>query len=95
VRGKGPAGGRENRLRPLSSARALQVRVNAEGHPTFVVRSGGSRRVEAIRESWRIDDEWWREPIRRWYAEVVLEDGKSLTLYHDLVKDRWFEQGGG
>ena len=55
---------------------------------------GGTRpeRVAAIREVWRIDDEWWRRPISRLYHEVVLENGKLLTLYLDLVDGGWWEQ---
>jgi hypothetical protein len=49
--------------------------------------------VEAVRETWRIDDEWWRRPISRVYHTVVLEDGKSVTLYQDLAAGGWFMQG--
>jgi hypothetical protein len=49
--------------------------------------------VEVVRECWRIDDEWWRRPISRLYFSVVLENGKSLTLFQDLVQGGWFVQG--
>jgi hypothetical protein len=58
-------------------------------------RVRGSERtgkVAAIRETWRIDDEWWRRPISRLYYEVVLENGRILTLYHDLLEGGWWEQ---
>jgi len=38
-------------------------------------------KVEAILESWRIDDEWWRHMIARAYLEVILEGGKRLVLF--------------
>ncbi|MGB1656564.1 MAG: hypothetical protein ACPHO4_04375 [Longimicrobiales bacterium] len=47
-----------------------------------------------IRERWRIDDEWWRHAISRDYLTVVLDDGKALTLYHDLLMDEWYVQRG-
>jgi hypothetical protein len=50
--------------------------------------------VSAVRERWRIDDEWWRTPISRAYRAVVLDDGRSVTLYHDLLEDRWYAQRG-
>jgi len=48
--------------------------------------------VEAILESWRIDDEWWRHMIARAYLEVILEGGKRLVLFQDLITGQWFVQ---
>jgi len=48
--------------------------------------------VLQVRERWRIDDEWWRAPISRLYYQVVMEGGRSLTLYHDLEEDGWYRQ---
>ncbi|MFW6200311.1 MAG: hypothetical protein ACOC8K_07055 [Gemmatimonadota bacterium] len=53
---------------------------------------GGMKEVVQIREIWRIDDEWWREPVSRLYFEVVLEDGKRAVLYRDLTDGRWYRQ---
>jgi hypothetical protein len=49
--------------------------------------------VAAIRERWRIDDEWWRRPISRLYYVLALEGGQMLSLYRDLEDGRWFLQG--
>jgi len=54
---------------------------------------GRFQRVRAIHETWRIDDEWWREEIARRYFAVELENGRRLTIYHDLVSGGWFAQG--
>jgi hypothetical protein len=48
--------------------------------------------VEAILESWRIDDEWWRQPISRAYMEVLLVRGKRVMLFQDLFTGLWFIQ---
>jgi hypothetical protein len=48
--------------------------------------------VTAIQNAWRIDDEWWRERISRHYFRVELGDGQVLTVFHDLVSDRWYQQ---
>lgn len=74
----------------------MRVETDAEGRPAAVALPDSSRRslrlVEAVRESWRIDDEWWRRPISRAYWEVVLEPGRVVTLYRDLVDGRWYLQ---
>ncbi|MSQ10957.1 MAG: hypothetical protein EXR52_08165 [Dehalococcoidia bacterium] len=53
------------------------------------------RRVLAVQDAWRIDDEWWRDrPIARRYFCVQVEGDLLVTLYHDLAIDAWFEQRG-
>ncbi len=84
---------RVERLRPLNHPRRVQVREDENGRPRILYLDRKPRRVEAIREQWRIDDEWWREPISRRYVMLVLEDGKPLTLYRDLIGGGWYMQG--
>jgi hypothetical protein len=48
--------------------------------------------VETIGESWRVDDEWWRQPINRRYFDVVLEGGKHVVLFEDLMTGQWWMQ---
>jgi hypothetical protein len=81
------------KLRALNEPRPIRVRASDEGRPQAVMEGSRSRRVEVVRECWRIDDEWWRRPISRLYFSVVLENGKSLTLFQDLVQGGWFVQG--
>lgn len=50
------------------------------------------RRVLAIRDRWRIDDEWWRAPVSRRYFEVLLEGGQLHTIFQDGASERWFIQ---
>jgi hypothetical protein len=52
----------------------------------------GRRDVETIGEIWRVDDEWWRQPISRRYIEVILSGGRHVVLYQDLNTGEWFEQ---
>jgi hypothetical protein len=82
------------RLRPLDSPTPVGVCTDREGRPTEVRIPGGreGRKVAAVREVWRIDDEWWRRPISRLYHEVALENGKLLTLYLDLEDGGWWKQ---
>jgi len=49
--------------------------------------------VEAVLEVWRIDDEWWRKrPVSRLYFSLLLEDGRAVTVYQDLIGLRWASQ---
>ncbi|MHB1538762.1 MAG: hypothetical protein ACYCUM_00550 [Solirubrobacteraceae bacterium] len=78
-------------LRTLNRPRAARVRVGDDGAPSSV--DGAT--VEAMRETWLLEDAWWTEhPLRRRYWEVVLADGASVVVFHDLCTGRWFAQAG-
>lgn len=81
------------RLRALSEPRPVSVHEDGHGAPVAVREGRRWRRVEAVSERWRIDDEWWRRPISRIYHRVVLEDGALRTLYRDLETGRWHMHG--
>jgi hypothetical protein len=85
---------RRLRLRPLDLPSAVRVRTDRDEFPVMVWLGGGRQptRVAAVRESWRIDDEWWRDPLSRIYHDVVLENGKVVTLYQDLIEGTWWMQ---
>lgn len=85
------------RLRPLNQPARVEVRTDGEGRPLAIRTRRGQplQEISQIRESWRIDDEWWRRPVSREYHQVVLENGKVVTLYLDLAAGGWYLQGGG
>lgn len=86
---------RRPKLRPLGQPKVVSVRTDEHGAPTHVRLPGKpARSVAVVRERWRIDDEWWREAISRDYRAVVLDDGKLITLFHDLIEGRWYAQRG-
>ena len=80
------------RLRPLATPRAIRVRADAHEQPVAVWSGGRWNRIEAIRERWRIDDEWWRDPVSREYHVVVLQGGRLATIYRDRLRSTWFLQ---
>lgn len=84
---------RPSRLRPLNRPRPTRVDTDADGVPTAIHISGRRLAVESALETWRIDDEWWRaHPISRLYWRVLLEDGRVVDVFRDLITDRWARQ---
>jgi hypothetical protein len=66
-----------------------RVRAGANGRPQAV--DGDA--VEAVRESWLLEDRWWTDrPLRRRYWEVVTAGGRDLVLFRDLEAGSWFRQ---
>ena len=84
---------RTDRLRAVNEPQPVTVDLDESGLMT-VGRPDGRTvgTVEAILESWRIDDEWWRRTIARNYMEVMLEGGKRMVLFQDLLTGQWFAQ---
>ncbi len=92
-----------DRLRAVNVPQPAGVELDAGGSPAkiemrsaeFGMRNNDMQEpvtIEAVRETWRIDDEWWREPITRTYYEVLLQGGARLVLFVDLVTLEWFVQ---
>ena len=80
--------------RPLNRPRPLRVEAGDDGRPTAVWLSGRRYAVEAVLETWRIDDEWWRkQPVSRLYYSLLLEDGRTcIVVYRNLENGRWLKQ---
>ncbi len=85
---------RTDRLRAVNEPQPVTVQVDDTGTPVAVGRLGGSAvgTIESVNETWRIDDEWWRQTISRVYFEVMLEGGKRVVLFQDLISGNWFMQ---
>lgn len=79
-------------LRPLNQPSPIAVEADARGVPEAVLFKGVFRQVAAITDTWRIDDEWWRDEIARRYFAIELQGGRRITVYHDLVHDLWYAQ---
>jgi hypothetical protein len=78
-----------SRSRRLSEPSPARVRAAPDGRPETI----DGRTVEAVRESWVIEDRWWTDlPLRRRYWEVVTTDGRDLVAFRDLERRRWYTQ---
>jgi CO dehydrogenase/acetyl-CoA synthase delta subunit len=75
--------------RRLSIPIRVAVRAGDDGRPLEVDR----RQVDAVRESWLVEDRWWTEkPLRRHYWEVVTVSGRDEVVFCDLRSGRWWRQ---
>ena len=75
--------------RRLNEPIPSRVRAGEGGRPLAV----DGRAVDAVRESWLVEDRWWTDaPLRRRYWEVVLDGGRCAVVYRDLVAGTWFAQ---
>ena len=93
-----PSGGakRPRTLRRLNTPRPVEVRAGVVGVPSALLHNRRWLQVVEVLDRYRTDDRWWTaEPIARSYYELLLEDGRSVTLFRDEMKDSWWEQRYG
>jgi len=76
--------------RRLGAPTPISVRAAAEdGRPLRIA----AFTVEAVRESWLVEDRWWTTtPLRRRYWEVVTVCGRCLVVFRELRDGRWYGQ---
>jgi hypothetical protein len=75
--------------RRLSLPRRVSVSAGEDGRPQTV----DGMTVDAVRESWLLEDRWWTDrPLRRRYWEVVTTSGRDEIVFHDLLSGRWWRQ---
>ncbi len=75
--------------RRVSEPLPARVRADSGGRPLEV----DGEDVDAVRESWLVEDRWWTErPLRRRYWEVVTGGGRNVVVFRDLVAQGWYRQ---
>lgn len=79
-------------LRPLNSPQPISVDAMSDATPIAVFWRGQRRWVAALIDRWRIEDEWWRQPIARDYYLIALRGGGELTVFRDRLTDMWYAQ---
>jgi hypothetical protein len=75
--------------RRLNLPHRARVTAGSDGRPVLIE----GREVEAVRESWLVEDRWWTQaPLRRRYWEVLVAGGRNLVVFRDLEDGAWYEQ---
>ena len=83
---------RFDQLRTLNQPRPVKVDCDQQGRPLWLSWKGRRRKIEAIKDHWRLDDEWWRRPIQRHYYLVELDGGGLEVLFCDMLERCWYKQ---
>ena len=74
--------------RLLSPPAAVAVTLADDGTPSFI--SGAfSGSIDPIAR-WKVETEWWKQPVVREYWKALLNSNLLCELYHDLSRDEWF-----
>ena len=67
----------------------VQVETDDDGIPVRIRMDGVTHGEVGICNQWRVDDDWWREPVARAYFKVVTRDGLLCTVFWDEIRGTW------
>ena len=68
-----------------------KVQENAEQRPVAVTLFGQQLEVESIEERWEDEEDWWKDnPLVRVTYQVVLADGRRLTIFKNMLTGGWY-----
>src|SRR5438270_13921849 len=73
----------------LTPARPVRVRLDADGVPTHLESAAGWQPVTRVLNRWRIDCDWWRDPVSREYWRVLMGDVLALECFFNRVYGGW------
>ena len=83
-------------LRRLNGPRHIEVRLDIADVPIALRRNAGWLEVVELLDRHRTDDRWWTErTVARTYYELLLADGRTVTIFHDEIEGSWWEQRYG
>ncbi len=67
----------------------VQVETDTSGTPQRLRMDGVTSGEVGICNHWRVDDDWWREPVARDYFKLVTRDGLLCTIFLDEIRGTW------
>ncbi len=84
---------RSGPVRPLNLPTLLEVIQSKDKKPKSI---GIPLHVDVIviLDSWHTRTRWWRKDgtIDRKYFDCLMRDGRRMTIFLDIEKDKWFQQ---
>ena len=65
---------------------------SSDNVPVRVLFKRKMQEVREITNIWRVDDSWWSRPASRMYFALELHGGSRITVFHDLLSNKWYRQ---
>ena len=66
---------------------AVEAELDTDGR-LVAIRWNGRRVPVEVCNRWRVEEDWWREPISRDYFKIVAREWLAL-IYLDRVEGTW------
>jgi hypothetical protein len=79
-------------MRPASFNPELIDVFSSDNIPVRVHFKEKVQKVQEITNVWRVDDSWWSRPASRMYYSLELDSGSRITVFRDLLNNKWYKQ---
>jgi hypothetical protein len=70
----------------------IEVFPSSSETPNGFSWQGQSHLIDGIAKRWRVQVDWWREPVWRDYFKVTTRTGLLVVIYVDLHSRKWYLQ---
>ena len=70
----------------------LVVQADDDNTPLSFLWLDKQGHIHSIENRWRIEKDWWHEPIARDYFFVVVDDSYLATIFYDRIQQTWHFQ---
>jgi hypothetical protein len=70
-------------------AEPIEVQLAPDGRIQALCLPEGWRPVARTPGHWRVETDWWREPVERDYRRCITRTGECVEVYLDLRTGTW------
>ena len=70
----------------------IEVLAGDDGQPAAFKWQGRLHPVATINQQWRIEEDWWREPVERDYYKLTTQTGLLVVIFRNLSNGAWYLQ---
>jgi hypothetical protein len=67
----------------------IRGRLAKDGTPTYVELEDIAGPVEVVTR-WKVDVDWWSNPVRRTYFRVIVAGAVMVEIFNDEIEGGWF-----
>ena len=75
--------------RLLNPPKPVEVTLDPAGSPCYLRGHPLIGDLEAV-QNWRVDTDWWDNPVCREYWRVLLRGRLLCEIFHECDQDAWF-----
>lgn len=78
-------------VKPLNMPKSINIR-QRNGRPSAIYVHGKSTHNTALEDTWKINLWWMPYPVHRIYYVLRKDSGGLVTVFHDIVRGKWYRQ---
>ena len=78
-------------VRSINTPKAVNIN-EIDGIPVSFIAPNHKCVNVYVHDEWKVDLWWMRNPEMRFYYRLTTEEGVLMTVFKDILKERWYSQ---